>query len=120
MKIEDRYNGKLVKALVPLRSMFGYTTVLRSITKGRATHTMQIARCSAAEHKRPNAFRMVDSQPLANSTAHGDPVGMGVLDAKMVQNRDCILCKALCGIGRMFRHVALTCTAVIEDNYLII
>jgi len=41
--IEDRYGGKVVKALVPLRSMFGYTTALRSMTKGRATHTMQFS-----------------------------------------------------------------------------
>jgi elongation factor G len=41
--IEDRHGGKVVKALVPLRSMFGYTTRLRSVTQGRATHTMQFA-----------------------------------------------------------------------------
>lgn len=41
--IEDRYGGKVAKALVPLRMMFGYTTVLRSMTKGRATHTMQFS-----------------------------------------------------------------------------
>jgi elongation factor G len=41
--IEDRHGGKVVKALVPLRSMFGYTSRLRSITQGRATHTMHFA-----------------------------------------------------------------------------
>jgi elongation factor G len=41
--IEDRHGGKVVKALVPLRSLFGYTTRLRSTTQGRATHTMQFA-----------------------------------------------------------------------------
>ena len=41
--IEDRHGGKVVKALVPLRGLFGYTTRLRSITQGRATHTMQFA-----------------------------------------------------------------------------
>jgi elongation factor G len=39
--IEDRHGGKVVLALVPLRSLFGYTTRLRSLTQGRATHTMQ-------------------------------------------------------------------------------
>ncbi len=39
--IEDRHGGKVVKALVPLRTLFGYTTRLRSITRGRATHTTQ-------------------------------------------------------------------------------
>jgi len=39
--IEDRNGGKVVKAHVPLRVLFGYTTRLRSLTQGRATHTMQ-------------------------------------------------------------------------------
>jgi elongation factor G len=39
--IEDRHGGKVVKALVSLRQLFGYTTRLRNLTQGRATHTMQ-------------------------------------------------------------------------------
>lgn len=41
--IEDKHGSKVVKALVPLRCMFGYTTRLRSITQGRANHTRQFA-----------------------------------------------------------------------------
>ena len=41
--IEDRPGSKVVKALVPLRSMFGYVTVIRSMSKGRASHTMQFS-----------------------------------------------------------------------------
>ncbi len=41
--IEDRPGSKVVKALVPLRSMFGYVTAIRSMTKGRASHTMQFS-----------------------------------------------------------------------------
>jgi elongation factor G len=41
--IVDRQGGKVVKALVPLREMFGYTTRLRTLTQGRATHTMQFS-----------------------------------------------------------------------------
>jgi elongation factor G len=41
--IEDRPGSKVVKALVPLRSMFGYVTTLRSMTRGRASHTMQFS-----------------------------------------------------------------------------
>ena len=41
--IEDRQGGKVVKAFVPLRAMFGYTTRLRTLTQGRATHTMQFS-----------------------------------------------------------------------------
>lgn len=37
--IEERQGGKVVKALVPLECVFGYTTVLRSASKGRASHT---------------------------------------------------------------------------------
>lgn len=33
--------GKLIKALVPLAEMFGYSTTLRSLTQGRATYTME-------------------------------------------------------------------------------
>ena len=33
--------GKLVRALVPLAEMFGYSTSLRSLTQGRATYTME-------------------------------------------------------------------------------
>jgi elongation factor G len=41
--IEDRHGSKVVKALVPLRTMFGYVTSLRSMTRGRASHTMQFS-----------------------------------------------------------------------------
>ncbi|QQX87450.1 elongation factor G [Cupriavidus necator] len=33
--------GKLVRAEVPLATMFGYSTTLRSLTQGRATYTME-------------------------------------------------------------------------------
>ncbi|MFZ4831895.1 elongation factor G [Rouxiella sp. Mn2063] len=33
--------GKLIKADVPLSEMFGYSTVLRSMSQGRATYTME-------------------------------------------------------------------------------
>ena len=41
--IEDRHGGKVVKVLVPLRLLFGYTTRLRSLSQGRANHTMQFS-----------------------------------------------------------------------------
>jgi elongation factor G len=41
-EIEDRPGGKLLRALVPLRRLFGYTTRLRSLAKGWAAHTMQL------------------------------------------------------------------------------
>ena len=46
--IEDVFGGRTVKARVPLRKMFGYVTDLRSMTRGRATHTMQFGAYEAA------------------------------------------------------------------------
>jgi len=43
--MEDLSGGaKLIKALVPLASMFGYTNDIRSMSQGRAASTMEIAR----------------------------------------------------------------------------
>ena len=41
--MEARGNAQVVRAYVPLASMFGYTTVLRSATQGRATSSMEFA-----------------------------------------------------------------------------
>ena len=40
--MEDRSNVKVLLAYVPLAEMFGYTTDLRSMTKGRASSTMEL------------------------------------------------------------------------------
>ena len=40
--LEARLAGtQVIRAMVPLSEMFGYSTALRSRTQGRATHTMQ-------------------------------------------------------------------------------
>ena len=41
--LEDAPAGKVVRALVPLAEMFGYATLLRSISQGRATYTMEFS-----------------------------------------------------------------------------
>jgi elongation factor G len=39
--MESRHNNQVIKASVPLSQMFGYATILRSMTQGRASYTMQ-------------------------------------------------------------------------------
>ena len=43
-EMDDRAGAKVVNASVPLSEMFGYATDVRSMTQGRATHTMQFGR----------------------------------------------------------------------------
>jgi elongation factor G len=41
--LEDAPSGKIIRAQVPLSEMFGYATVLRSMSQGRATYTMEFS-----------------------------------------------------------------------------
>jgi len=41
--ITPRKNAQIVKGIVPLSEMFGYATSLRSLSQGRAIHTMQFS-----------------------------------------------------------------------------
>ena len=41
--IEARSNSQIIHATVPLAEMFGYATALRSLTKGRASYSMEPA-----------------------------------------------------------------------------
>jgi len=43
IEMENRAGVQVIAARVPLATMFGYATRLRSITQGRATYTMQFA-----------------------------------------------------------------------------
>jgi len=45
-RIEAKGNMQAVKALVPLSEMFGYVTILRSLTSGRGTSTMEFSHYS--------------------------------------------------------------------------
>jgi len=38
--MEMRPGAQIVKAMVPLSSMFGYATTIRSLSQGRATYDM--------------------------------------------------------------------------------
>jgi elongation factor G len=44
VSMEARGSSQVIRAHVPLGTMFGYATDLRSMTQGRATYTMQFAR----------------------------------------------------------------------------
>ncbi len=46
--MEDSASGKVVLAEVPLSEMFGYSTVLRSATQGRATYSMEFTKYTEA------------------------------------------------------------------------
>ncbi len=46
--MEDSLAGKMVLAEVPLSEMFGYSTVLRSATQGRATYSMEFTKYTEA------------------------------------------------------------------------
>ena len=46
--VEDAPTAKIVRARVPLAEMFGYATVLRSMSQGRATYTMEFAQYAEA------------------------------------------------------------------------
>src|ERR671916_485789 len=46
--LEPRGNAQAIKARVPLATMFGYATDLRSMSQGRATFTMQFDRYEEA------------------------------------------------------------------------
>jgi elongation factor G len=41
-----RKDAQVIKAMVPLSEMFGYSTILRSMTQGRAIYTMQFSHYS--------------------------------------------------------------------------
>jgi len=43
-EMTDRGSAKVVRAIVPLSSMFGYATSLRSMTQGRAAYAMEFLR----------------------------------------------------------------------------
>jgi elongation factor G len=40
-QLEDQSQGEVIRALTPLAEMFGYATTLRSLTQGRASHSME-------------------------------------------------------------------------------
>jgi elongation factor G len=65
---EPRGNAVAVKGSVPLSSMFGYATDLRSSTQGRATYTMQF-------HRYEEVPSNIAEEIIEHRT--GEPVGAG-------------------------------------------
>jgi elongation factor G len=50
-RMDSKGNSQVITGLVPLAEMFGYATILRSLTQGRATYTMQIAHYESVPQK---------------------------------------------------------------------
>ncbi|MCB2193449.1 MAG: elongation factor G, partial [Deltaproteobacteria bacterium] len=50
--VEPKGGANVVKALVPLRDMFGYSTDLRSATQGRAIFTMQFGHYDRTDERK--------------------------------------------------------------------
>ena len=47
-EMDDSVSGKIVRAEVPLKEMFGYSTTLRSLSQGRATYSMEFEKYADA------------------------------------------------------------------------
>jgi elongation factor G len=41
--MSPRKDAQVIKSLVPLAEMFGYSTILRSMTQGRAIYSMELS-----------------------------------------------------------------------------
>ncbi|NWU90384.1 RRF2M factor, partial [Upupa epops] len=55
-EIQSRQNNRVVVAAVPLAEMMGYSTVLRSLTSGSATFTLELASYQALNTQEQNAL----------------------------------------------------------------
>jgi elongation factor G len=42
-EMTDRGNGKVIRSIIPLSEMFGYSTTLRSMSQGRANYSMEFS-----------------------------------------------------------------------------
>jgi len=50
-KFDSRSNARVVEAFVPLSELFGYATILRSLSQGRATYTIQFSHYDPVNEK---------------------------------------------------------------------
>lgn len=62
-----RKDAQVIKALVPLSEMFGYATILRSMTQGRAIYTMQFSHYSEVPK---SIAEEISEKSLGKKTVH--------------------------------------------------
>ena len=65
LSTEARESYTVIRAEVPLANMFGYATVIRSLSKGMATFTMEMARYARVPAK--IAEDIIEKRRLANN-----------------------------------------------------
>ncbi len=58
--MEDNATGKVIRCEVPLAEMFGYSTVVRSLSQGRATYSMEFKHYSEAPRNIAEAIMSKD------------------------------------------------------------
>jgi elongation factor G len=58
LNMSTKHGLQVIKAEVPLATMFGYSTALRSSSQGRATHSMEFARYEAVPEQIENEIKI--------------------------------------------------------------
>lgn len=83
---------------------------------GRASDSVGVAGGRATEDEGADAAGVVDAEPLADATAHGDSVGVRAFDAEVVEDGDGVAGEATSGVSGFAGLVAPAGTTVVEHD----